>query len=204
MPALTEKNRKLAWIGAGLVAIYFAGPWLMNTAHYVFAGSTAPPAKKPSPIHTTPQVEVPKATRSPSFDPEIVSMIGSYGGAGLVPGLGFCQVALQIKRNADKSDEFTGYSSTRCNPSLALTGKVASRENMARDTLAAMSPTSVVARGEVKNGAIHFSVTNNIGVPADNCPISELTATPFASGEIALQWQATEQCMPGQMILRKL
>ena len=200
---ITDKQRKLIWIGAALAGTYFFAPTLINHARQAFSTPeptiAKPSAAKPAPIAPTPVVVTPQQASEAQIARQLT---GDWIGGGVQPALGLCRVGLQIKRDPLKEDTVTGYSTTSCNPAFALTGQTATRENRARAAAIATAPTSVIMTGKVSATAIDFTIDKSIGVPIDGCSITSFTATPFGEA-LAAEWKAGT-CQGGQMILKKV
>jgi hypothetical protein len=156
-------------------------------------------ALKPSPIHVAAAPPPPPpAPMSPEdeLNAQAVKMTGDWLGAGILQNRGLCRIGLQIRPAPDKPGNYTGYSTTSCNPSLALLGHAATRENMAKDTINAMTPTSVIMTGAAEGGEIVFHISEAIGTPTNSCPMTGFKASPFGE-QVAVQWQA-EPCKGGR------
>ena len=204
---LTDKHRRFAWIGGALIAIYFVAPWAINLVRQVSTPTEAA-TSKPSAAHIA---QVAPAPPPPPPDPvalqlaataaQFNKLAGDWSGAAVLPSHGLCKLILQIRTVADKPATYTGYSTTQCNPYLALTGKTATRENKARVAVESMTPTSVIMTGTVADNAIVFHVDRNIGTPPDGCAVTGFTVSPFAD-QVAAQWQAGT-CQGGQLVLNR-
>jgi hypothetical protein len=198
---ITDKQRKFAWIGGGLVAIYFAAPWIINTVRNASTPTQAATAK-PSAAHIAP---LPPAPPPPPISPEdalnaqAAKMLGDWSGGGLIPARGLCKVGLQIKPDPLKPGGYSGYSTTSCNPAFAMVGR--SRQEMTQKVLTDITPVSLIMSGAAVKGEIHFQIDKAVGLSAD-CPITGFSATPFGE-QVMAQWQA-ETCQGGQMILNRV
>jgi hypothetical protein len=204
---VTDKQRKLIWVGAALIGAYYLIPPIINT---VRGASPPPPAveAKPSPVRA---IVPPPPPPSPA-DPAVLKaaattaafdkLAGNWFNAAVLPYHGLCRIGLQIKTVPDKPGTYTGYSTTTCNPYIALTGKPATRANIGQANIESMAPTSIIMTGDIENGAIVFRIDRNIGIPPDGCAITGFNVSPFAE-QIAAQWQAGT-CRGGQMILNRV
>jgi hypothetical protein len=197
---LTDRHRKIAWIGGTLAAIYFFGPWAINTVRRLSAPAQAA-VVKPSPVHIAPLAPPPPP---PPINPEdalnaqAAKMIGDWSGGGLIPERGLCKMGLQIKPDPLKAGGYSGYSTTSCNPAFAMAGR--SREEMKAKILTDITPVSLIMTGSPVKGEIHFQIDKAVGM-ASGCAISGFTATPFGE-QVMAQWQAS--CHGGQMILNRV
>jgi len=201
---VTDKQRKLIWAGAALIGICYFAPSVITKIHQASAPEE-PVVAKPSPVRVAlppaPRPN-PEALKAAATAAEFNRLAGDWSGAALLPSRGLCKLGMQIRTIPDKPATYKGYSTTSCNISLALMGKRASKENMARDTINAMTPTSTIMTGEIVNGQIAFRIDSNIGVPPDGCAVTAFTVSPFAD-QIAAQWQAGT-CQGGQMVLNRV
>jgi len=202
---LTSKQKKSLWIVAGvLVTLHFA-PNLLLTARRAMASRQQTAAvQKPSPRR--PQAAELNQAGPPPFpvDPENAQfrrLVGDWIGGGILLNRGACHMGFQLKPLPGKPG-YRGYSTLSCNPSLALLGKSASRENMAKDAINAMTPTSTIMTGEAKDGEIDFHIDKTIGTPPDGCVITGFNVMPFGE-QIAVEWQAGT-CPGGHMILKRV
>jgi hypothetical protein len=199
---ITDKQRRFAWIGGALVAIYFAAPWIINTVRNASTPTQAAVAK-PSAAHIAP---LPPAPPPPPISPEdalnaqAAKMMGDWSGGGLIPARGLCKVGLQIKPDPLKPGSYSGYSTTSCNPAFAMVGR--SRQEMTQKVLTGITPVSLIMSGSAVKGEIHFQIDKAVGLSAD-CPITGFSATPFGE-QVMAQWQAGETCQGGQMILNRV
>jgi len=199
---ITDKQRKFLWIAAGILAVVYLGPSLVNAVRMSIARAMAPAyAPKPSPAHLAPQTVTVNANSRPStgIDPKLLKLIGNYTGGAVLADRGFCRLSVQIKPNADLPGEFTGYSTMSCGPNFLARGRAAGQ---AATNLAALTPISTSMTGTPAGSAIAFTVDKNFGIPIDGCPISSMTVTPFAGSQIAAEWKAGS-CHGGQLILNR-
>jgi hypothetical protein len=65
-----------------------------------------------------------------------------------------------------------------------------------------VTPTSTIMSGAVVKGDLVFHVDKAIGIPADGCPWTGVTVSPFGE-QVAIEWQAGT-CKGGQMILNRV
>jgi hypothetical protein len=204
MPITDKQKKQFVWAGAALLGVCYFAPSLVNATRHAFSRPD-PVIAKPSPVHVAAAPPPPPpAPVSPedALNAQAAKMAGDWLGAGILQNRGLCRIGLQIRPVPDKPGNYTGYSTTGCNPSLALLGHAATRENMAKDTINAMTPTSVIMSGAAKGGEIVFQISEAIGTPPDGCPVSAFKASPFGE-QIAVQWQA-EPCKGGQLILNRV
>jgi hypothetical protein len=201
---ITDKQRKYLWVAGGILAVVYLGPSLINHIRMAFADTQASASSaKPSPVHIAPQT-ITVTAKSPlaGVDPQLQKLVGNWTGGAVLPDRGLCNLSVQIKPNSDTAGLFTGYSTMRCGPFIALTGHAVSAENRARAVANSLAPTSTIMTGTPAAGAIEFHVDKAIGVPVDGCPISSMTITPFAGNEVATEWKAGT-CHGGNLILNR-
>jgi hypothetical protein len=204
---LTDKHRRFAWIGGALIAIYFVAPWGINLVRQA-STPTEPAVAKPSAAHIAsvapappPPLPDPVALQLAATTAQFNKLAGDWSGAAILPAHGLCKLSLQIRTIPDKPAAYTGYSSTSCNPYIALTGKPATKQNMAQAAITSMVTTSVIITGAVVNNEIVFHIDRNIGIPPDGCAVTGFTVSPFAE-QVAAQWQAGT-CQGGQLVLNR-
>ena len=196
---LTDKQRKFAWIGGGLVAIYFAAPWIINTVRNVSTPTQAATAK-PSPARIAPPAPKPVVLNpDEAANAQAAKMRGDWLGSGVLDG-GPCRLAIQVRQDALKPGGYTAYSTTSCNPTYMTMGQ--DRKQAMETLLKGSTPTSVIMSGEPQKGELVFKVDKAIGTPLDGCQWTGLTVSPFG-GQIAAVWQATP-CKGGQMVLHRV
>jgi hypothetical protein len=203
---VTDKQRKFIWAGAALIGICYFAPSIITKVRQA-AAPQEPVITKPSPTRLAPlpppqPAPDPAAIKEAATVAELNKLAGNWFNAAVLPYHGLCRIGLQIRAVPDKPGTYTGYSTTSCNPYIALTGKPATKENMAQQAIGSMVPTSVIMTGDVENGQIVFHVDRNIGTPPDGCAVTGFSVASFAE-KIAVQWQAGT-CQGGQMILNRV
>lgn len=205
MIQLTDKQKKAAWIVAGvLVFIHFFLPGIASSMRHAFTHNAPAVLPKPSPMRTAP---VPPPTPPPS--PEALAA-GKYGGvwAGdeLMPDQNRCGIRLEIRLSDDMPKKLKGYESKTCIPVQPLAGGKGARGNIAgiiRET----APLSAVLTGTPSGEGITFTVDSIIGTPYDGCNLIGMTITGFGQGQVQAQWQSQSSpqapCPDNRMLLKK-
>jgi hypothetical protein len=199
---ITDKQRKMIWTGAILFCLYYFVPALVSAGRHAFTAEQ-PAITKPSPAHVAVSPPMDAATQqavasAAQFD----KLAGDWTNSVMLPNRGLCKLALQLRTVPGKPGSYNGYSTTSCMLSLALLGHSATRENMAKDSINSMTPTSTIMTGTVTGGQIVFHIDQAIGTPPEGCtPMESFRASPFAD-QVAVEWRAG--ACSGQMVLNRV
>jgi hypothetical protein len=201
---LTEKQKKLLWIAAGIFLVIHFAPNILFSVRQAIASrqySAYAEHAKPPAAH----LAMPKAPQPlPSPDAGVSRLMGSWLGEGLLADRGFCRLALELKRGDGLPGSYKGYSTISCGPSLPFSGKKMTAENRAQSLINQMTPTSTILSGSVVNGSIEFDVDQDLGGNPDApCPVTHFTVTPFGDNNIAVVWKAGT-CAGGTMVLKRM
>ena len=199
---MTTQQRKALWIGIGVVATYYIGSSVINSARqaayyqqqairqaqqraYAKAHPPAPPpvAVKP-PVVPLPVKPVP-----------VVTLAGIWRGRAAMPGRGICMLTIELREDAP--GHFTGFSTLGCGNFGPLMSK--QDRNPAAATLNRMSPAAVIVSGAMENGAIHLTVEKMLSTNSNGCAATSFILTPFAA-QLAAEWQEGA-CQGGRILL---
>jgi hypothetical protein len=200
---VTDKQRKLIWAAAGILALSYLAPHVIHMMRQAKA-APEPVTAKPSPVHIAPVPTPPPdpvALQAQAEAAEFNKLMGDWSGAATLPQ-GMCRLALQLRPVADKPAHYAGYSTMTCNPTLVLLSEHVPKQQRDIDLAKAMTPTSAIMSGAVENNAIVFHIDTNIGMPISGCAITGFTVSPFAD-QVAAQWQSGT-CQGGQMVLNRV
>jgi hypothetical protein len=200
---LTEKQRKTAWIVAGVLGVVYFGPSIIHGVwRAVMLRQASAYAVKPSPVRVAPPV-MPTTSPAPgtASDPNAAHLLGNWQGGADLPDRGRCVMTLQVKRDPDRAGVFDGYETVHCLQSGVLVGNPANVQNRARDISNASSPTSVIMSGPIANSSIDFHIDRLVGIPVNGCKITAYSIVSFGDGAIAAEWK-NAPCPDGNLILR--
>jgi len=132
------------------------------------------------------------------------AVFGKWAAAGLSlsRNLGVRGLTLEITPPSADRSQITGYATFTNFPLQPPAGIGRPGPNAA--TLIAQSmPRSAIMTGIPSDGgSIHFSVDKLIGFTND-CPLTELTITPFGTAQLAAEWKNGD-CSADQMMLSKV
>jgi hypothetical protein len=205
MRPLTDKEKKYAWIAAGVLAVIHFAPGILMQVRHAFA----PPAliQKPSPVRPALQQAPPPAPPAP----EIVAAT-RYGGVWMgdtitsPPDLNRCSLKLEIRLSDDMPKKLKGYASKSCVPLQGLQHSGPITNGILQNMIDHSAPASVIMTGTPAETGISFTTDQSIGTEINGCSLSALSITEFGQGQVAASWQETKQegtCTPGKMMLRK-
>jgi hypothetical protein len=205
---ITPQQRKALWIGIGIVAVFYVGRSVMDSARQAAyqqqqairaaqlraearAHATAPR------VSATPAVpSSPAATHAPA--PAASGLSGIWQGRTAITGRGICTLRIELHENPP--EHFTGYSSLACANFAPLMSE--QDRNPKSATLNRMSPASAVLSGAMENSSIRFHVDKTIGTNSNGCAATSFTLTPFGANQLAAEWQEAT-CQGGNIILQK-
>jgi len=202
---MNPKQKKFLWIAGIAVAVFYFAPTFINSARRAAfirqqqeaARMAKPPAPQSSPLPAAGDA----SNNSASFE----NLLGVWQGIGPLPGQGFCNLKLELRKNTLQPERFSGFPVLVCMP--VVPGSVQRGVTGQSLVLPQMSPLSAVLTGTAKDGSIVFSVDKVIGRTANGCALTSLSVTPFGTDQIAVEWQegncGTEQ-QPGQILLRRI
>lgn len=200
---ITDKQRKFLWIAGGVLAVIYLGPSLINHVRKAFMETRASATSaKPSPAHPSqpPAVFSPLPV-TPAVDADVARLAGTFNGHSVFADRGLCQLAVQIKPNAEMPGTFTGYSTMSCFPYTSVSGHTQSRMDRGDGVANSLTPTSTIMTGTPANGGIAFKVDKAIGTPIWGCPIASMQVTPFAGGQIAVEWTESGSCKGNKQLI---
>ena len=201
---ITDKQKKLIYAGAVLLAAYYFAPSLIRAGRRALAPQPALIAK-PSPVHSAPPPAPPDPAvlQTQADAAQFNKLMGDWSGGATLPQ-GMCRLALQLRPIPDEPAHYSGYSTMTCNPTLVLLSERVPKQQRDIDLAKAMTPTSTIMSGAVENNAIVFHIDTNIGMPIGGCAITGFTVSPFAD-QVAAQWQTgNSPCQGGQMVLNRV
>ena len=209
---MNPKQKKLIWIAAIVVAVFYFVPPILNSIRYAAlmraqndarlarAQAAKPSAAQganplpgsgvPSPAGGTAPSAAGAATASAQFD----NLIGIWQGMALLPEHGNCNMKLEL-RNAPEPGQIKGFPVMVCVqiPVISTGPK----------TFAQYSPASAVITGKPTDKSVEFTVDKVISKGEGHCAFTSFTVTPFGSDQIAAEWKE-DTCPAGQILLRRI
>jgi len=197
MKPLTDKQKKIAWVVAAVLAIVHFGP------RYV-AGllPTHAAVAKPSPVRPMPVRAAPVTPAAPSLaEAEEAQYLGVWAGQSLMEDRSTCRISLRVVKSTDDPTKVTGYETKVCMPTAALQGGRIAKESIPQ-LIRAASPVSSVLSGTPGKDGLTFSVDRVVGTQPGACPLTNFALVGFGPGQLQAQWQEGK-CDSGQMLLIK-
>jgi hypothetical protein len=192
----TTKQKKAAWsIAAVLIVIHYANP-LITTVRQRISGMTPAPAAsfKPTPIRPLPPAAISQSAAALAADPS--RYIGVWLGSELMPDRDVCRMRLEVRRDDQKPDQFTGYLSRACGSTAPVT-TMKGISDVIRDA----TPINGILSGPLVNGTIQLHLDKAIGEPANHCELTDYSVTRFGE-QLAAEWKQGS-CPAGQMMLSR-
>jgi hypothetical protein len=192
-----------------LAAVYFAPSIFRASLQMVIPRTNAPrpapsaqPAKSASPLPASGVAGTSQA--SPAIPAQFDSLIGVWQGAAPQPGLGMCNLRLELRR--PDPAHFAGFPMLACMPIMSPFSKPSTAQTK-NAVMSAMSPMSAVLTGVAQGGSIQFSVDKVMGKTPSGCVLTSFTVTPFGNDLISAEWHegaclAGEQ--RGQILLKRM
>ena len=197
----TSKQR-LLWIGGILLAAWYFGLPIINSYRQQEAYRRAIAARQEAAAKAAKQASpLPAPGASNPASNSLEALAGVWqGGAVLTQGM--CGLKLELRKKPGDADHFAGYPVLGCMPIPGNpTGQAAGTE--AQRMIASANPVSAVLTGTPQNGSIIFTVDKVIGETVAGCSMTGMTATPFGSDQIAVEWQEST-CPGGHMLLKRV
>lgn len=199
----TSKQKRWLLIGGILVAAWYIGPAIINSYRQQEAykraiaareaAAAAKAAKQASPL--------PAPGASNPASPSLDALAGVWQGGAVLPQ-GMCGLKLELRKKPGDADHFAGYPVLGCMPIPGNpTGQAAGTE--AQRMIASANPVSAVLTGTPQNGSITFTVDKVIGETVAGCSMTGMTATPFGSDQIAVEWQEGT-CPGGHLLVKRI
>ena len=202
MKPLTEKQKKTAWIVAGVLLFIHFLPGMVRTIAQAVASrqhrvqpATPPKVSLPAPVAVRQAAPAPPTAALTKF-------AGVFEGAQFLPNNDQCRVHLEIRPSPDRPGFISGYETRSCfNVSQFVAGK--SQARTLADAMREASPVSTVMTGSPDNGDISFQVDNVIGTSPFVCPMVSYRTSAFGAKSIVAQWRAVD-CPEGSIVLTRV
>jgi hypothetical protein len=206
MQPLTDKQKKAAWIIAGILVLIHFLPGMVHSIkqtvamrQHAAAVTTSPYVAAPMPVRPA----VPDPAMTAALSPEIqAKFTGVFEGGLFLPNNDQCRVHLEIRPSPDKPGFISGYETRSCfNVSQFVAGTPQTR-NIA-EAMKDASPVSTVMTGSPDEGDISFQVDKTIGSSPFVCPMVNYRTSVFGAKSIVAQWRAVD-CPAGSVVLTRV
>ncbi|HTV55355.1 MAG TPA: hypothetical protein VMI06_10605 [Terriglobia bacterium] len=216
-----QQKQRILWLAAiALAAVYFV-PQVINTNRRAAAirqqqaaRLAKPPASKSAGPLPAPGATGPAAGASATGAPAAAALpadadliFGIWQGAGPQPGLGMCNLRLELRRDAADPSRISGFPVLACAPIMSPFSRPSAAQTQSA-LMSGLSPMSAVLTGTViDDDAVQFSVDKVMGNAPGGCSFTSFTVTPFGADLISAEWhEATCQGgdRRGQLLLKRM
>ncbi len=209
---MNPKQKKLIWIAGIAVATWYFAPTFINTARQqamirvqqearlakLQAAKSAPPA--PGAAGTA------GASAVPALPPDYERIFGVWQGAGPQPGLGMCNLRLELRKDLANPSRVSGFPVLACAPIMSPFSRPSASQTQ-NTVMSALSPLSAVLTGTVQENSVQFTVDKVMGNAQGGCSLTSFAVTPFGVDLISAEWhEATCQSgdQHGQILLKRM
>jgi hypothetical protein len=209
---MNSKQKKLIWIAGIAIGVYYFAPTFINTARQqamIRAQQEAHLAKlqaAKSPLPASGAAGTTGASAVPAQPPDYENIFGVWQGAGPQPGLGMCNLRLELRKDLADPSRVSGFPVLACAPVMSPFSRPSAAQTQKNVTLA-MSPMSAVLTGTVQENSVQFIVDKVMGNAPGGCSLTSFTVTPFGVDLISAEWhEATCQSgdQHGQILLKRI
>lgn len=210
---MNPKQKKLIWIAGIAVAAYYFAPTFINTARQQAMIrvqqearlAKAQAAKSPLPASGAAGTTA-GASAVSALPPDYERIFGVWQGAGPQPGLGMCNLRLELRKDLADPSRVSGFPVLACAPVMSPFSRPSAAQTQNIVT-SAMSPMSAVLTGTVHESSVQFSVDKVMGNAPGGCSLTSFTVTPFGVDLISAEWhegtcQGGDQ--HGQILLKRM
>jgi hypothetical protein len=210
---MNPKQKKLIWIAGIAVAGYYFAPTFINTARQqamIRAQqearlAKAQAAKSPLPASSAAGTTA-GASAVPTLPADYDRVFGVWQGAGPQPGLGMCNLRLELRKNPADPTRVSGFPVLACAPIMSPFSRPSAVQTQ-NTVMSAMSPMSAVLTGTFQENSVQFTVDKVMGNAPGGCSLTSFTVTPFGVDLISAEWhEATCQSgdQHGQILLKRM
>jgi len=190
---LDDKKRRNTLIFAAIVSI------ALLALMWPSGGQRMRPMPRAVPVRTAPQAGRVAPPPVPPAPPPAkdAGMLGKWTSApAALPRRGLCTLWLEVTKNADEPDKYTGAASLSCVPTAASD---ASKLNPAV-MFGKLNPLAATMSGAMqKDDAIVFRIDKVLN--GEDCGLSGFSVSKFGSQNLAAEFQ--DACGGGSILLRK-
>jgi hypothetical protein len=210
---MNPKQKKLIWIAGIAVATWYFAPTFINTARQqamiraqqAARIAQAQAAKSPLPASGAAGTTA-GAPAVPPLPADYERIFGVWQGAGPQPGLGMCNLRLELRKDLADPSRVSGFPVLACAPVMSPFSRPSAAQTQNIVT-SAMSPMSAVLTGTVHESSVQFSVDKVMGNAPGGCSLTSFTVTPFGVDLISAEWhESTCQSgdQRGQILLKRM
>jgi hypothetical protein len=210
---MNPKQKKLLLVAGIAIAAYYFAPTFINTARQqamIRVQQEARIAKLQAPKSPLPAPGAAGTTAGASAVPALPAdyerIFGVWQGAGPQPGLGMCNLRLELRKDLADPSRVSGFPVLACAPVMSPFSRPTAAQTQNIVT-SAMSPMSAVLTGTVQENSVQFSVDKVMGNAPGGCSLTSFTVTPFGVDLISAEWhEATCQSgdQHGQILLKRM
>jgi hypothetical protein len=209
---MNPKQKKLFLVAGIAVAIWYLAPTFINTARQqamIRAQQEARLAKLQAAKSALPASGAAGTTGAPTVPPlpaDYERIFGVWQGAGPQPGLGMCNLRLELRKDLADGSRVSGFPVLACAPVMSPFSRPSAAQTQNIVT-SAMSPMSAVLTGTVHENSVQFSVDKVMGNAPGGCSLTSFVVTPFGVDLISAEWhEATCQAgdQRGQILLKRM
>ena len=210
---MNSKQKKLIWIAGIAIAAYYFVPTFINTARQQamirvqqearIAKLQA--AKSPLPASGAAGPAA-GASAVPALPTDYERIFGVWQGAGPQPGLGMCNLRLELRKDPADPSRVSGFPVLACAPIMSPFSRPSATQAQSA-LMSGLSPMSAVLTGTFQPDSVQFSVDKVMGNAPGGCSLTSFTVTPFGVDLISAEWhegtcQAGDQ--RGQTLLKRM
>jgi hypothetical protein len=210
---MNSKQKKLIWIAGIAVAAYYFAPTFINTARQqamIRAQqearlAKAQAAKSPLPASGA-TGSIAGASAVPALPADYERVFGVWQGAGPQPGLGMCNLRLELRKDAADASRVSGFPVLACAPILSPFSRPSAAQTQ-NTVMSAMSPMSAVLTGTFQETSVQFTVDKVMGNAPGGCSLTSFTVTPFGVDLISAEWHeggCKSGDQRGQILLKRM
>lgn len=210
---MNPKQKKLIWIAGIAVTAYYFAPTFINTARQqamIRAQQEARIAKAQAVKSPLPGSSAPGTTAGTSavasLPADYERVFGVWQGAGPQPGLGMCNLRLELRKDVANASRVSGFPVLACAPIMSPFSRPSAAQTQ-NTVMSAMSPMSAVLTGTFQENTVQFTVDKVMGNAPGGCSLTSFTVTPFGVDLISAEWhEATCQSgdQHGQILLKRI
>lgn len=210
---MNPKQKKLVLVAGIAAAAYYFVPTFVNSARQqamIRAQQAARIARLQAAKSALPAPGAAGNTAGaavvPSLPPDYERIFGVWQGAGPQPGLGMCNLRLELRRDAGDASRVSGFPVLACTPITSPFSRPSATQAQTA-LMSGLSPMSAVLTGTVQSNSVQFSVDKVMGNAPGGCSLTSFTVTPFGVDLISAEWhEATCQAgdQHGQILLKRI
>src|SRR5580692_6242930 len=191
---MNPKQKKLLLVAGIAVAAYYFAPTFINTARQQAMIrvqqearlAKAQAVKSPLPASSAAGPTA-GASAVPTLPADYERVFGVWQGAGPQPGLGMCNLRLELRKNPVDPTRVSGFPGLACVPIMSPFSRPSAAQTQ-NTVMSAMSPMSAVLTGTFQENSVQFTVDKVMGNAPGGCSLTSFTVTPFGVDLISAEW----------------